>query len=64
MKFLLILLVVIAAAWAYMNVDFNKLKSNTVEGVSSSVKNEKTIFGVNNSREQNRKETQDAVNQF
>lgn len=64
MKFLLILLVVIAAAWAYMNVDVNKLKSNTVEGVSNSVKNEKTIFGVNNSREQNRKETQDAVNQF
>ncbi|MBP3924087.1 hypothetical protein J6E39_02465 [bacterium] len=64
MKFLLIILVVIGAAWAYMNVDFNKLKTNTADGVSNSVKNEKTIFGVNNSREQNRQQTEDALNQF
>jgi len=65
MKFLIIILVIAGAAWALTsNFDFSQFKANTEAGVSNSVKNEKTIFGVNNTREQNRKQTQDALNEF
>ncbi len=64
MKIIVFILIAAVGVWAYFNVDFNQLKNNTVQGVSNGVKNEKTIFGVNNSREQSRKQTQDVLNGF
>lgn len=43
MKFLVILVIIAAAVWAYMNVDFANLKNEAQNDAMNAVKNEKTI---------------------
>lgn len=43
MKFLVIVVVIAVAVWAYMNVDFANLKNEAQNDAMNTVKNEKTI---------------------
>ena len=43
MKFLVIVVVIAVAVWAYMNVDFANLKNEAQNDAMNAVKNEKTI---------------------
>lgn len=43
MKFLVIVVVIAVAIWAYMNVDFANLKNEAQNDAMNAVKNEKTI---------------------
>lgn len=58
MKFILLLIVIAAVAWVGMNVDFNNLKPNT----TNTFKKEKTIFKVNEARDQRNQEINNALN--
>lgn len=60
MKIVVLILAILAGVWVCFNVDFSNFKSNATD----TFKKEKTIFGVNNSREQNRAETQEVLNNY
>ena len=53
-RFIILILATIAIFWCYNNVNFDNIKS----GVSSSVKNEKTIKAVNQTRSMNYEDEQ------
>ena len=43
MKWVIILLLIAAGVWAYLNVDFTGMKNNTQDNTMNAIKNEKTI---------------------
>ena len=57
MKWIIILLVVAAGVWAYLNVDFTKLKSNA----ESTFKQEKTLKIFFDADKQNKDETRQTI---
>ena len=57
MKWIVILLVAAAAVWAYMNVDFSNLGSNTTE----TIKQEKTLKKFFDADRQNKEETRQTI---
>jgi len=59
-KFIVLVLIIAAAIWAYYNVDFSNFKSNA----TSTFKKEKTIRGVDEARRQNNEEAQKALEGF
>ena len=60
MKWIAILLIAAACAWAYFNVDFSNLGSNT----NQTIREEKTMKKFFKSDEQNRQETQKVLEQY
>ena len=56
-KFIILVILAIAAFWCYNNVDFSNITNN----VSTSVKNEKTIKAVNSTRAVNYEAEQDVA---
>ena len=60
MKWIVILLVIAAGVWAYNNVDFAQLGSQT----ESSLKQEKTMKKFFSADQQNKDETQKVIDQF
>lgn len=63
MKYVVILLVIAACVWGYLNFFGNSASLNNVKnGTIQSVSKEKTIFGVNNAEKQNNDATQKALN--
>lgn len=57
MKFLIILVAAAALIWFGMNFDFDNFKPNT----TNTMKQEKTILKVNQGREQQQKDIENAV---
>lgn len=57
MKWIVILLIAGACAWAYFNVDFSNFKGNT----ENTFKQEKTLKKFFNADEQNKLETQKVI---
>ena len=57
-KFIIIVLIAIAAFWCYNNVDFAELGNQFI----TSAKNEKTIKAVNSTREHNQSQEQAVLN--
>ena len=43
MKWIIILLLIAAGVWAYLNVDFTGAKNNAQDSAINAIKNEKTI---------------------
>ena len=41
MKWVIILLLIAAGVWAYLNVDFTGMKNNTQDNTMNAIKNEK-----------------------
>ncbi len=62
MKWIIILLLVVAGVWAYFNVDFTGAKNNAQENTMNAIKNEKTINKFFEADKQNKQETQDTIN--
>lgn len=62
MKWIIILLLVVAGVWAYFNVDFTGAKNNAQESTMNTIKNEKTINKFFEADKQNKQETQDTIN--
>lgn len=60
MKWIVILLVIAAGVWAYNNVDFAQLGSQT----ESSLRQEKTMKKFFSADQQNKDETQKVIDQF
>lgn len=60
MKWIIILLVIAAGVWAYNNVDFAQLGSQT----ENSLRQEKTMKKFFNADEQNKEETRKVIEQF
>lgn len=60
MKWIVILLVIAAGVWAYNNVDFAQLGSQT----ESSLRQEKTMKKFFSADQQNKEETQKVIDQF
>ena len=57
MKWVIILLLIAAGVWAYLNVDFTGMKNNTQDNTM----NEKTIKKFFDADQQNKQETQDTI---
>lgn len=62
MKWIIILLLVVAGVWAYFNADFTGAKNNAQENTMNAIKNEKTINKFFEADKQNKQETQDTIN--
>ena len=62
MKWIIILLLVVAGVWAYFNIDFTGAKNNAQESTMNAIKNEKTINKFFEADKQNKQETQDTIN--
>ena len=60
MKWIVILLVIAAGVWAYNNVDFAQLGSQT----ESSLRQEKTMKKFFSADQQNKEQTQKVIDQF
>lgn len=60
MKWIIILLLVAAGWWAYNNVDFANLGSNT----ENTIRNEKTIKKFFDADKMNKEETQKVLEEF
>ncbi|MCR5261764.1 MAG: hypothetical protein K6C94_08000 [Candidatus Gastranaerophilales bacterium] len=60
MKWIIILLVAAIGCWAYFNVDFSNLNSQA----DQNLRQEKTLKKFFSADEQNKKETQDVLNNF
>lgn len=61
MKWIIILLLVVAGVWAYFNVDFTGAKNNAQDDAMNALKNEKTINKFFDADRQNKQETQDTI---
>ena len=61
MKWVIILLLIAAGVWAYLNVDFTRMKNNTQDNTMNAIKNEKTIKKFFDEDQQNKQETQDTI---
>lgn len=61
MKWVIILLLIAAGVWAYLNVDFTRMKNNTQDNMMNAIKNEKTIKKFFDADQQNKQETQDTI---
>lgn len=61
MKWVIILLLIAAGVWAYLNVDFTRMKNNTQDNTINAIKNEKTIKKFFDADQQNKQETQDTI---
>lgn len=61
MKWVIILLLIAAGVWAYLNVDFTEMKNNTQDNTMNAIKNEKTIKKFFDADQQNKQETQDTI---
>lgn len=61
MKWVIILLLIAASVWAYLNVDFTGMKNNTQDNTMNAIKNEKTIKKFFDADQQNKQETQDTI---
>lgn len=61
MKWVIILLLIAAGVWAYLNVDFTRMKNNTQDNTMNAIKNEKTIKKFFDADQQNKQETQDTI---
>ena len=57
MKWIIILLLIAAGVWAYLNVDFTGMKNNTQDNTMNAIKNEKTIAKRQGIYNQNCQET-------
>ncbi len=60
MKWIVILLLVAAGVWAYLNVDFSNLGSQT----NDTIKQEKTLKKFFNADEQNKQQTKEVLDTF
>lgn len=60
MKWIVILLVIAAGVWAYNNVDFTQLGSQT----ENSLRQEKTMKKFFNADQQNKDETKKVIEEF
>ncbi len=61
MKWIIILLLIAAGVWAYLNVDFMGAKENAQDSTMNAIKNEKTIKKFFDADQQNKQETQDTI---
>ena len=61
MKWIIILLLIAAGVWSYLNVDFTGMKNNTQDNTMNAIKNEKTIKKFFDADQQNKQETQDTI---
>ena len=61
MKWIIILLLIAAGVWAYLNVDFTGAKNNAQYSAINAIKNEKTIKKFFDADQQNKQETQDTI---
>ena len=61
MKCIIILLLIAAGVWAYLNVDFTGAKNNAQDSAINAIKNEKTIKKFFDADQQNKQETQDTI---
>jgi hypothetical protein len=60
MKWIIFLLLVAAGVWAYFNVDFTNVGSQT----NSTIKQEKTLKKFFDADQQNKDETKDVLNNY
>ncbi len=63
MKWIVLLVVIAACAWAYFNVDFNKVNNTVNEEATNALKQEKTIKVFFDADQQNKDETQQTINE-
>lgn len=56
MKWIILLLLIAAGVWAYLNVDFDNLKNTAQDNAMNSIKNEKTINKFLNSDKQGKEQ--------
>ena len=61
MKWIIILLLIAAGVWAYLNVGFTGAKNNAQDSAINAIKNEKTIKKFFDADQQNKQETQDTI---
>ena len=61
MKWIIILLLIAAGVWAYLNVDFTGAKNNAQDSAINAIKNEKTIKKFFDADQQNKQETHDTI---
>ena len=61
MKWIIILLLIAAGVWTYLNVDFTGAKNNAQDSAINAIKNEKTIKKFFDADQQNKQETQDTI---
>ena len=61
MKWVIILLLIAAGVWAYLNFYFTGMKNNTQDNTMNAIKNEKTIKKFFDADQQNKQETQDTI---
>ena len=61
MKWIIILLLIAAGVWAYLNVDFTGAKNNAQDSAINAIKNVKTIKKFFDADQQNKQETQDTI---
>ncbi len=59
-RFLLLVIIVLAGVWAYNNVDLEQFKANTINILSK----EKTINKFNSADKMNRDAVEDSLNNF
>ncbi len=61
MKWIILLLVIAAGAWAFFNFDIAGLKKNAGDSTMDAIKNEKTIKVFFDADKQNKEETQETI---
>lgn len=59
--FILLILVIAAGVWAYLNLDFTGVKEQAQDSTMNAIKNEKTIKVFFDADKQNKDETQQTI---
>ena len=60
-SFILLILVIAAGVWAYLNLDFTGVKEQAQDSTMNAIQNEKTIKVFFDADKQNKDETQQTI---
>ena len=61
LKWIIVILLIAAGAWAYLNLDLNGMKQKAQDSTMNAIKNEKTIKVFFDADRQNKEETQKTI---